>query len=745
MNRLSQTINALLLLLLIQPAGAQTGITGFSHEGASREMQLEKSFDANLKVENLDAWMKKLTARPHHLGSPYDKENAAFIADLLKSWGYETRTETYHVLFPTPVSRTVEMVSPTRFVARLQEPTLKEDATSGQTKEQLPTYNCYSADGDVTGELVYVNYGVPEDYIRLAEMGVDVKGKIVIARYGGSWRGIKPKVAQEHGAIGCLIYSDPLGDGYFQGEDYPQGAFKNKDGVQRGSVEDMPTYPGDPLTPGIAATEKAKRIKREEATNLIKIPVQPLSYSDALPLLSALEGPVAPEAWRGALPITYHVGPGSTVVHLKLSFNWQLVECHDVIAVMKGSTWPDEWVVRGNHSDAWVNGATDPVSGLVPMLEEARSLSVLAASGWRPKRTIVFCVWDGEEEGLIGSTEWCEDHAEELQQKAVLYLNSDTNGRGFVYAAGSHTLTTLFSEVAGSVQDPQTKISILERRKSLDATQTSDPKSRQRILDTSAYPIEALGSGSDYTPFLQHLAIPSMNIGFSGENDGGEYHSIYDSYDHFVRFKDPGFAYGIALAQTAGRCVLRMANADVLPFDFSALGATVMKYQKEVMRLLDSLRETTESDNRLLKERRYTYAADPTHNLIVPEPKPPVPYVDFSPLQNAVEKLNKAVAAYTARIQSNTTATDLAAFNNVIAHAEQHLMLEGGLPVRPWYRHGLYAPGYYTGYGVKTMPGVREAIEQRNWAQAEEQIRTLAHALEDYGQQIEKATAMLTP
>jgi N-acetylated-alpha-linked acidic dipeptidase len=704
---------------------------------------VESAFDAHLKSSNLDQWMKRLAARPHHVGSAYGKQNAEFMRDLFRSWGYEAEIETYQVLFPTPKIRVLEMTAPTTFKARLEEPALKEDATSGQKSEQLPIYNAWSADGDVTAELVFVNYGLPEDYEQLERMGIDVKGKIVIAKYGRSWRGIKPKVAQEHGAIGCIIYSDPREDGYWQGDVYPKGAFKNSSGAQRGSVEDMPVYPGDPLTPGVGATPDAKRLDRSEAGNLLKIPVIPISYGDAQPLLAALTGPVAPESWRGVLPITYHIGPGPAKVHLKLTFDWKLTDCHNVIAKMKGSELPDEWVVRGNHHDAWVNGANDPVSGMVALMEEARAIGELVKSGWKPKRTLVFCAWDAEEPGLLGSTEWVEHHAKEIQQKIVAYINSDSNGRGFLYVQGSHTLETFINDVAKSVTDPQTGVSILERRKSLDAVNASSAKARREIL-SSPMKIGALGSGSDYSPFIQHLGIPSINIGFGGEDEGGEYHSIYDSYDHYKRFKDPKFDYGIALAKTAGRLTLRLAQADVLPFDFKGFNKTVTGYAQEVIALLENMRESTEVENQLIAENRFVYAKDPTEKYIPPVAKDAVPYLNFAPLQNALEKLDLATARFADLQKANPKPnTNLTRLNQLLYHAEQQLLSESGLPRRPWYKHTIYAPGFYTGYGVKTLPGIREAIEQRNWKEAQEQIETTVAALTRYAQTIDEASRIL--
>ena len=584
------TAAGLLILSLVAPAGAATPegapLLGFTPDAARAQRAREAQLDASLKPEDLRGWMRRLSARPHPVGSVYGKDNAEYLAGLFRSWGFETRIEEFSVLFPTPTTRVLELVAPTRFTARLVEPALKEDATSAQAGEQLPTYNAYSTDGDVTGDLVYVNYGVPRDYEELERRGIDVTGKVVIARYGGSWRGIKPKVAAEHGAVGCIIYSDPHGDGYFQGDVYPKGAYRNEHGAQRGSVADMPVYPGDPLTPGVGATKDARRLSRAEATTITKIPVLPISYADALPLLSALAGPVAPEDWRGSLPITYHLGAGPARVHLKLAFDWKQVPAYDVIAVLRGRERPDEWMIRGNHHDAWVNGADDPISGLVALLAEAQAVGRLHQGGFTPRRTIVYAAWDGEEPGLLGSTEWVETHAAELQQKAVAYVNSDTNGRGFLNVGGSHSLEGLVNEVARDVTDPQRGVSVGERARAraiLDGTK----EQRAELRSRSDLRIDALGSGSDYTPFLQHLGIASLNLGFGGEDGGGSYHSIYDSFDHYTRFGDPDFAYGVAMAQVGARTVLRLAEADVLPFSFGAVADTVGRYVGELEKMAD--------------------------------------------------------------------------------------------------------------------------------------------------------------
>ncbi|HEV7517081.1 MAG TPA: M28 family peptidase, partial [Thermoanaerobaculia bacterium] len=647
--RLVRTLPVVLFAALAATAAAAPAadppLLGFSATRAGEERALEARFAAALSRDDLSPWLKRLSARPHPVGSAYGKENVDFLAGLFRSWGYDTRIEEFRVLFPSPKTRLVELVAPTHFRAKLAEPPIPGDATSGQTAEQLPTYNAYSVDGDVTGDLVYVNYGIPKDYEELEQRGIDVKGKIVLARYGASWRGIKPKVAAEHGAVGCIIYSDPKNDGYFVGDVYPKGAYRNEDGVQRGSVADMPLYPGDPLTPGVGATADARRLDRKDAATLTRIPVLPISYGDAKPLLAALGGPIAPDAWRGALPLTYHLGPGPARVHLKLEFNWDLVPARDVIATLPGSERPDEWVVRGNHHDAWVNGADDPLSGLVDLLAEAKAVGTLAKSGWKPRRTIVYAAWDGEEPGLLGSTEWAEAHDTELQRKAVVYINSDSNNRGFFQAGGSHILERFINQVARDVKDPERGMSVLERQKDL-ALVTGSPAERQEARSRADLRIPALGSGSDFTPFLQHLGIPSLNLGYGGEASGGSYHSIYDSFAHFSRFLDPNFNYGMALAETGGRAVLRFADADVLPYEFTDLAETVGTYVKEVEDLTNTLRKDTEETNRQIEEGQLLAVADPTETYVVPRPKEPVPHLNFAPLDNALSALEKSARAY---------------------------------------------------------------------------------------------------
>ncbi|MEO8351150.1 MAG: transferrin receptor-like dimerization domain-containing protein [Chthoniobacteraceae bacterium] len=729
-------------------------IVGFTDQRAKEEAALEAKFDALLQPEDQRAWMEQMASAPNHVGSPHDKANADFMLGLFREWGWDARIETFEVLYPTPKKTLLELVAPTRFTARLREPEVAGDRTSAQVADELPPYNAYGADGDVTGELIYVNQGMPDDYKELARHGIDVTGRIVIARYGGGWRGLKPKLAYEHGAIGCIIYSDPRDDGYGEGDTYPKGGFRPADGVQRGSVMDMPIHPGDPLTPGVGATAEAKRLALADAKTVLKIPVMPISHADALPLLSALEGPVAPPAWRGALPITYHLGPGPAKVHLAIESDWSLKKCYDVIAVMMGSEFPDEWIVRGNHHDGWVFGANDPLSGNVALMAEAKAIGALAKDGWRPKRTLVYASWDAEEPGLIGSTEWAETHADELRRKAVLYVNTDGNGRGFLNASGSHSFQSLVNQVAASVHDPETGVSALERRRARmmvegnkKGAEDDAKKLAKLVSDGAPPPLDAIGSGSDYTVFIDHLGIASLNLSYGGEDDtNGVYHSAYDSFDHYSRFGDPGFAYGVALAKTAGRVVLRTAEADVLPLRFGDFAGRVADYLDEVHKLADTMRESTELQHRMLDENNFKLAADPTKTYLPPERDSPVPVLNLAPLDNALLRLQKCAKACDQAMAKATQLggaprTQLAA---LLQGMEQSLIHAEGLPGREWFRHMIYAPGLKTGYGAKTLPGVREAIEDRRWPEAEQYAGVIGEVLNGYCDQLDKITALLS-
>jgi len=727
---------------------------GYSATDAATERDWEAKLRAIPDTANLRAYMQRLSARPHHVGSPYDKDNAEWILAHFKEWGLDASIESFDVLFPTPKERQLEMVEPTHFTAKIEEPTVAVDPTSSQHAEQLPTYNAYSKDGDVTAPLVYVNYGVPDDYDQLERRGVSVKGAIVIARYGASWRGIKPKVAAEHGAVGCLIYSDPRDDGYMPGDTFPKGPYRPRDGVQRGSVMDMPVYPGDPLTPGVGATKDAKRLPLDQVTTITKIPVMPISYGDAEPMLAALAGPVAPAAWRGALPITYHLGPGPAKVHLKLAFNWDIKPLYDVIVRIPGSVYPDEWIMRGNHHDGWVNGAEDPLSGTSSEMEEARALSTLMRQGWKPKRTIIYCVWDGEEPGLLGSTEWAETHADELKRHAAVYINSDSNSRGFLRVQGSHTLEKFVNSVARDIEDPEAKMSVWKRLQlerlagptaaSPNPVMQAPPQDRGEARTRADLRIGALGSGSDYTAFLDHLGIASMDLGFGGEDGGGIYHSIYDDFYWYTHFSDTTFVYGRALAQTAGTSVMRLADADLLPFDFDDFTDTMRRYVTEVEALAREKRDQIMERNRQIDDGVFAAVADPKVKLVPPSKEAVPPFLNFAPLENGMaalqrttELFDKALAQASENGGAALARASLKEVNDRLVTLERVFLLGDGLPNRPWFQNQIYAPGFYTGYGVKTLPGVREALEQKQWNLAQEQIGRVGKVLENAGETIE--------
>ncbi|MEO7653650.1 MAG: M28 family metallopeptidase, partial [Bryobacteraceae bacterium] len=666
-----------------------SGIRGFPSESWESERSWERKARAVPEPERIREYIRRISDEPHHAGSPASKAVAEYLARLLREWGYETSIEEFEALLPTPKFRQLEMTLPVKFRAKLQEPRLPQDKDSADAN-QLPTYNAYSASGDVTAPIVYVNYGMPADYAYLKKHGVEVKGKIVLARYGVGWRGVKPKVAAEHGAVGCLIYSDPREDGYFSGDVYPKGAFRSRDGVQRGSVLDMSIYPGDPLSPGWASEKGSRRLTLTEAKTLQKIPVLPISWADAQPLLENLGGPVAAEKWRGALPITYHVGPGPATVHLRVDFDWVTRPLYNVIARISGSEHPDQWVIYGNHHDAWVNGAADPASGVAALLETARSLSELRKQGWRPKRGVVFALWDGEEFGLIGSTEWVEKHSAELDRKVVAYLNSDMNGKGKLSAQGSPTLQGFLGEVLRDINGPNGK----------------------RLLKDD-FLVAPIGSGSDYAPFIHHLGIASLNLGFSDNETRGVYHSIYDSFDWYKRFSDTTFEHGRALSQVMATCLLRLSGAPVVPFQFTGLAGAIGDYLGEIKKLEGAARLPVE---RLRKELAL------------------------------LKKQAQGCETRYRNAQKKAASADrekLSAASEALFRSERKMLLAAGLPGRDWFKHMIYAPGLYTGYGAKTLPGVREAAEAGQWEIAKEQLEVLAGVIREVRLQIQQADKAL--
>jgi N-acetylated-alpha-linked acidic dipeptidase len=726
-------------------APTSSPLTGYSSQSAPPESDWEKKFQNGISPDNIRENMRRLSARPHHVGSPYDKDNAEWILAKFKEWGFDAKIETYNVLFPTPKIRLVEMLQPTKFQAKMQEPVLPLDPTSGQNDEQLPTYNAYSIDGDVTAPLVYVNYGNREDYEQLDRLGISVKGAIVISRYGDGWRGIKPKVAAEHGAVGCIIYSDPKGDGYFKGDDYPSGGWRPREGVQRGSVMDT-DYPGDPLTPGVAATADAKRLSIKDAKTITRIPVLPISYGDALPLLSVLKGPVAPDAWRGALAITYHIGPGPAQVHLKVASNWDMKPIYDVIGTLRGSDGGQQWVLRGNHHDAWVNGADDPISGQAAMLEEARMLGELHRQGWTPKRTIIYCAWDGEEPGLLGSVEWVEDHLNELKAHAVAYVNSDGNERGFLFPGGTQDLQTFISGVARDVQDPETHTSIFQRSHLASIAKAKDAEERKDLRKRSDLVVKAVGDGSDYTAFQDFAGISTLSVEFGDEDDGDQYHSIYDDFYWYTHFADTDFSYGRALAQTAGTAMMRMANADLIPVDYSPQAEAIAKYEAELEKLLKDKQDEFTERNLELQEGVFTAIADPRKPSVLPPAETVPPYMNFSPMKNAIELLKKSSERYSkvlsdwhAKGSPALSEQSLQLVNADLLKISRLFLNEKGLPERPWFKNQVYAPGAYTGYGAKPIAAVREYMDAKKWKEADAQIPQVAQVLENVAAGINKA------
>jgi N-acetylated-alpha-linked acidic dipeptidase len=718
--------------------------------------EVERQFDASLNATEMAGWMKTMAAEPNHVGSPHNKANAEMVLAQFRDWGWDAHIETFEVLYPTPTSETLELLGAAPFKATLTEPPIPGDETSARTKDALPAYVAYQGDGDVTAPLVYVNYGMREDYLQLERMGVSVKGKIVIARYGAGWRGLKPKLAQEHGAVGCIIFSDPRDDGYAAEDVYPKGPARPANGVQRGSVADMTQYPGDPLTPGIGATADAKRLPISDSPVILKIPVLPISYSDAQHFMAALGGRVVPPNWRGSLPITYHVGGNDDALgHMAVKSDWPLRTIYNVVAVMKGSTYPDQWIMRGNHHDGWVFGAADPLSGHIVMMGEAKAIGALAKTGWRPKRTLVYLSWDAEEPMLLGSTEWAETHAAELKEKALVYVNTDGSGRGFLNVAGSHSLQHLVNRVAADVADPETSVSVAARARARMQVAGAAPGANEVARDNAKIaadlardvPIGALGSGSDYSTFLQHLGIAALDVRFGGEGQvGGVYHSAYDTYEYYSRFGDPGFAYAPVLAKTVGRIVLRMADADVPLARYNDFAETVSRYLDQVKKLADNKREAAETQAKLLAANAYHLTDDPTKTSGPPTPLKRVPHFNMAPLENAVDHLKRSAKAYDTALaakgagQSNATKAKLI---ELARQTEQTLTVDVGLPGRDWYKHLIYAPGRYTGYEPKTLPGVREAIEEERWADVDRYAALTGAALEAYADKLDEGVRLM--
>jgi N-acetylated-alpha-linked acidic dipeptidase len=713
----SDACSLLLIITILSPslALAQT-IDGFSPRQSEAQRRLETQYRAVPSPASAREELRRLTSEAHIAGSPEDYATAIYVRDEMRSFGLASDLKEYQVLLPYPRTPSiVELVAPRRERLQVRENVLREDPSSSSRKI-VPLYNGYGASGDITAPLVYVNYGLPNDYEALKSAGVDVKGKIAIARYGNSFRGVKAKVAEDHGAIGLLIYSDPEDDGYMQGDVYPKGPWRPDSSGQRGSVQFLFVYPGDPLTPGVPAIPGTPRLKKEEAANLPHIPVQPIAYGDARLLLQPLRGPLRPKGFQGGLPFPYHAGGTNDVrVHLKTDIEFVTKTIWNVITQIEGAVEKNRWVVLGNHRDAWVFGAVDPNSGTTAMIELGRGLGQLLKSGWKPRRSIILCSWDAEEQGLIGSTEWVEENAAELKERAVAYLNMDAAVSGPNFGASSvPSMWRLIRAAARDVRDPKSGKSVYE---------AWSERARQNAPDTDLYddqgnekpslppPIGPLGSGSDYTPFLQHLGVPALDMGFGG--DYGVYHSAYDSFYWMSHFGDPTFQYHVAAAQIWGTIALRLANAGGLPLDYTDYASALRGFADETKRLANRKKLGNSFDAKSLLR-----AID-----------------DFDDEAAKVEKRRREEVLDVEKSLREGVSEDpraigrLRRINEALMQTERALIDDRGLRGRTWYKHQVYAPGFYTGYAALPFPDLRQAIEDGRAADANEAAGRIIEAI----------------
>ena len=679
---------------LLPTVVAQNAIDGFSAERAQAQRRWEERFRAVPAPNSAREHLRTLTREPHIAGTKEDYDTAIYVRDQLRSYGIAAELKEYEVWLNYPNSPSiVELIASRRQRLNIQEPVVPGDPTSSHPKI-TPLFNGYSATGDVTAPVVYANYGLPNDYDDLKKAGVDVKGKIAIVRYGNSFRGVKAKVAEDHGAVGCIIYSDPADDGYMQGDIYPKGPWRPGESGQRGSVQFLFDYPGDPLTPGRPAIPGVPRLKPEEATDLTRIPVQPISYDAARAILSVLKGPVRPRGFQGGLPFAYHVGGTNDVqLRLKTDMDYKIRKIWNVIGRIDGNEEKDRWVILGNHRDAWVFGAVDPNSGTSAMLEVGRGFGELLKQGWKPRRTIIFGSWDAEEYGLIGSTEWAEELAAELKEKAVAYLNLDVAVSGPHFGASSvPSLWKVMRASTVDVKDPKTGKSVYQQWQdhAREGRSESEPNIEARI--------GALGSGSDYTPFLQHLGIASTDMGFGG--DYGVYHSAYDSFHWMDQFGDPGFVYHVTAAQVWGTLAMRMVEADGLPFDYSDYAKQIREYFTEAVGLAGRRSLGTAFD-----QRSMNVALD-----------------GFAKEAERVNKLRQDAVRDSDRAA-------LARINDALIQTERQLVDSRGLRGRAWYKHQIYAPGFYTGYAAQPLTDFRQALDDRNGPIAKESLERIVEAI----------------
>jgi N-acetylated-alpha-linked acidic dipeptidase len=722
------TTSANLRSVLSQSTPAANSILdGFTPEGSAEERRWEDEFRAVPAAGSAREHLRRLTAEPHVAGTKEDYATAVYVRDQIRSYGISSELKEYEVLLPYPKQPgIVELIRPQRERLAVKEPVIAEDPSSSNPRI-IPLFNGYSASGDVTAPLVYVNYGLPPDYEALKKAGIDVTGKIAIARYGNSFRGVKAKVAQDHGVVGLIIYSDPADDGYMQGDVYPKGPWRPAGSAQRGSVQFLSTAPGDPLTPGKPAIPGVPRLKMEEVTTLPRIPVQPISYGDARLLLEPLRGPVRPKGFQGGLPFPYHVGATDYVrVHLKTLMDYQVRKIWNVISRIDGDEEKDRWVIMGNHRDAWTFGAVDPNSGTTAMLEAARGFGTLLKKGWKPRRTIVLCSWDGEEYGLLGSTEWVEENATELKEKAVAYLNVDSAVSGANFGASSvPSMWKLIRGATRDVKDPKSGNSIYQQWQERAREQQPDPELTDAELGSDTTIAEArigaLGSGSDFTPFLQHIGIPATDMGFGG--DYGVYHSAYDSFYWMSHFGDPNFVYHVAAAQLWGTVAMRLADAAGLPFDYRDYASQVREFFDETLKtakrrklanafdqkpMLDALQSFSEEAERIEKARQET----------------------IREIEGTRTEANTRHPRAVARLKR---------INEALLAVERSLTDERGLRGRNWYTHQIYAPGTYTGYAAQPLPDFRQALDDRNTTNAAEALGRIVEAINRATETLRKA------
>ncbi len=686
-----------------QDAASAKPTNVFGYTDFAKEAGIEEKFlavpDAKLAGEEL----KTLTAEPHIASSPEDHKTAEYVAQKFRAAGLDTEIVPYRVLMNQPKVVKVEAfdVAGKQLMSGPTPEHVGGDPFENDPRVVMP-FNGSSGSGDVTGDVVYANYGRLEDYDELAKQHIDLHGKIVLVRYGANFRGVKVYIAEQRGAVGVLIYSDPQDDGYYKGDPYPLGPWRPETGVQRGSVQYLFKYPGDPETPGVASTPDlpdSARINPEgNQPHIISIP---LSYHDAAPILQAMKGPGVPQGWQGALPFRYHLGPGGVRVHLVSQQDYQRRTIWDVVGRIKGTESPEDWVVVGNHRDAWVYGAVDPNSGTASMLEAVHGVGALLKEGWKPKRSILFCSWDAEEEGLIGSTEWVEQHAQQLNN-AVAYFNVDVAVAGPDFSASAvPSLKNFMRDIAKAVPSPMGDTVYQEWRANRSGAGehragNAPPTQGEEVR------VSDLGSGSDFTPFLQHEGVPSTDIGSGGPY--GVYHSVFDNYAWFVMNADPHFVYLQQMARVLGLEAVRMADADVLPYDYE-------EYAREIKAYIETAKRRADDDG--------------------------LSSLDFGSALEAAAKF-AAAATHAHQLQTNPPA-DVAEFNATLRATEAALLSPKGLPNRPWYKHTIYAPGEYTGYAAVVIPGVNEAIEAKDTSRAAQQLTVLARCLDKAAQTLENA------